>query len=266
MSRRTSAGVTAVVLLIATWLVATLVPTNYVVYSPGPTVNLLAKEKGGDLVRVSGAKAYRDKGALRLLTVVPTGPDDRVYLAEAMFAWLNPKQAVYRESDIYQPQENSDRVEAESAVDMVNSQDSAIASALHELGYKFGTSVQILGVTRGGPGDGALEVHDKILAVDGARTTTLEAVVDRIRKVVARRQGRAPDPASQQEGDGQGQDRRLRGRPEELGAPGHRRPRLRVPGQGEPPDQLADRWSQRRHHVRARDLRHAHPRLAHRRR
>ena len=183
MSRRTRAGVAAVALLIATWLVATLVPTNYVVYSPGPTVNLLAKEKGGDLVRVSGAKAYRDKGALRLLTVVPTGPDDRVYLAEAMFAWLNPKQAVYRESDIYQPQENSDRVEAESAVDMVNSQDSAIASALHELGYKFGTSVQILGVTRGGPGDGALEVHDKILSVDGARTTTLEAVVDRIRKV-----------------------------------------------------------------------------------
>ena len=131
MSRRTSAGVTAVVLLVATWLVATLVPTNYVVYSPGPTVNLLAKEKGGDLIRVSGAKAYRDKGALRLLTVVPTGPDDRVYLAEAMFAWLNPKQAVYRESDIYQPQENSDKVEAESAVDMVNSQDSAIASALH---------------------------------------------------------------------------------------------------------------------------------------
>ncbi len=59
--------------------------------------------------------------------------------------------------DIYQPQENSDKVEAESAVDMVNSQDSAIASALHELGYKFGTSVQILGVTRGGPADGALE-------------------------------------------------------------------------------------------------------------
>jgi len=183
MSRRTKAGLTALSLLIVTWLIATLVPTNYVVYSPGPTVNLLSKDKSGDLIRVSGAKAYRDKGALRLLTVVPTGPDDRVYLAEAMFAWLNPKQAVYRESDIYKPQENSDKVEAESAVDMVNSQDSAIASALHELGYKFGTSVQILGVTRGGPADGALEVHDKILSVDGARTSTLKGVVTRIRKV-----------------------------------------------------------------------------------
>ena len=255
MSRRTRAGVAAVALLIATWLVATLVPTNYVVYSPGPTVNLLAKEKGGDLVRVSGAKAYRDKGALRLLTVVPTGPDDRVYLAEAMFAWLNPEQAVYRESDIYQPQENSDRVEAESAVDMVNSQDSAIASALHELlGYKFGTSVQILGVTRGGPGDGALEVHDKILSVDGARTTTLEAVVDRIRKVspgdeVALRIQRRNKKETVRVKTVASEDD-----PKKLGAPGHRRPRLRVPGQGEPQDQLADRRPQRRHHVRARDL------------
>ena len=232
MSRRTSAGVTAVVLLVATWLVATLVPTNYVVYSPGPTVNLLAKEKGDDLVRVSGAKAYRDKGALRLLTVVPTGPDDRVYLAEAMFAWLNPKQAVYRESDIYQPQENSDKVEAESAVDMVNSQDSAIASALHELGYKFGTSVQILGVTRGGPGDGSArgsrqDPGRRWRAYDDARGGRRPHP-----QGVARRQDRAPDPASQQAGDGQGQDRRLRGRPEELGAQGDRRPRLRVPGQG----------------------------------
>ncbi len=183
MSGRSTAGVVGFVLLIGSWLVATLVPTNYVVYSPGPTVNLLGKDKTGDLIRVTGAKVYRDKGALRLLTVSPTGPDDRVYLAEAMIAWVNPKQAVYRESDIYQPQENSDKVEAESAVDMVNSQDSAIASALHELGYKFGTSVQILGVTRGGPGDGALEVHDQILSVDGARTATLKGVVSRIRKV-----------------------------------------------------------------------------------
>jgi hypothetical protein len=36
MSRRSSAGIAAFALLIATWLVATLVPTNYVVYSPGP--------------------------------------------------------------------------------------------------------------------------------------------------------------------------------------------------------------------------------------
>src|SRR5690349_15558363 len=111
MSGRSTAGVVAFVMLIGTWLVATLVPTSYVVYSPGPTVNLLGKDKTGDLIRVTGAKVYRDKGALRLLTVVPSGPDDRVYLAEAMFAWLNPKQAVYRKSDIYRPQENSDKVE-----------------------------------------------------------------------------------------------------------------------------------------------------------
>jgi PDZ domain-containing protein len=182
-----------------------------------------------------------------------------VYLAEAMFAWLNPKQAVYRESDIYQPQENSDKVEAESAVDMVNSQDSAIASALHELGYKFGTSVQILGVTRGGPGDGALEVHDKILAGRRRRTPTLKAVVTHIRKVapgdkvtlrIQRRNKKEtvkvktvaseddPKSSALQVTVGRGYD---------------------FPVKVRPPDQLADRRAQCRHHVRARHLRHAHP-------
>ena len=61
MSGRSTAGVVAFVLLFVSLLVATLVPTNYVVYSPGPTVNLLGKDKTGDFIRVTGAKVYRDK-------------------------------------------------------------------------------------------------------------------------------------------------------------------------------------------------------------
>jgi PDZ domain-containing protein len=184
MSRRSAASVVGAVLFVLTVLVATLYPTNYVIYSPGPTVNLLTKDKtGGYVVRVTGAKTYRDTGALRLLTVVPTTPNDQVFLPEAMMAWLSPDQAVYRESDIYPPAQTTDEVDAESQVDMVNSQDSAVAAALHVLGYKFRTSVQVLGVTRGGPGDGALEVHDRILAVNGQPIRSIRAVVTKVRAV-----------------------------------------------------------------------------------
>src|SRR5690348_6642616 len=184
MSRRSTASVVGFVLFILTILVAALTPTKYVIYSPGPTVNLLAKDKtDGYVVRVTGAKTYPDKGALRLLTVVPTTPNDRVFLPEALYAWVNPDQAVYRESDIYPPAQTTDEVDAESQVDMVNSQDSAVASALHQLGYKFRTSVQVLGVTRGGPGDGALEVHDRIIAVNGQKVSSIQSVVDKVRVV-----------------------------------------------------------------------------------
>lgn len=184
MSRRTTASVVGFGLLVVVWLSAVLVPVPYVVFSPGPTVNLLGKDGDNAIVRVSGdTKVYRDKGALRLLTVVPSGPDQKVNLAEAFIAWVRPDQAVYRYKDIYQPTETTDRVKEEGSVDMVNSQDSAVASALHELGYKFGTSVQVLGVTRGGPGDGALEVHDRLLSVDGAKVRSIKGVVGQIRKV-----------------------------------------------------------------------------------
>ncbi|MGI9157408.1 MAG: YlbL family protein, partial [Marmoricola sp.] len=128
-------------------------------------------------------KVYPDDGALRLLTVVPSGPDDTVNLAEAFIAWVRPSQAVYRYQDIYQPTETADRVKQEGSVDMVSSQDSAVASALHELGYTFGTSVQVLGIQRGGPGDGALEVHDRLLSVDGHKVTSIQGVVDSIKAV-----------------------------------------------------------------------------------
>jgi len=184
MNRRTTASVVGFGLLVVIWLVVSLLPVPYVIYSPGPTVNLLAKDGSNDIVRVNGdAKVYRDKGALRLLTVVPSGPDDKVNLAQAIFAWVRPDQAVYQKADIYPPEETADRMQQEGQVDMVDSQDSAVASALHELGYKFGTSVQVIGVTRGGPGDGALEVHDRLVSVDGARVRSIEGVVAQIRSV-----------------------------------------------------------------------------------
>ncbi|MEP6817165.1 MAG: S16 family serine protease [Marmoricola sp.] len=184
MNRRSTASLVGSGLLVVVWLFGALVPVPYVIFLPGPTVNLLAKDGNNQIVRVNGnAKVYRDKGALRLLTVVPTGPDDSVNLAEALIAWVSPDQAVFQKKDIYQPQETTDRVKAQGSVDMVNSQDSAVASALHELGYKFGTSVQVLGVTRGGPGDGALEVHDRLLSVDGQKVTSIEGVVGQVKKV-----------------------------------------------------------------------------------
>ncbi|MDQ6642637.1 MAG: PDZ domain-containing protein [Actinomycetota bacterium] len=184
MSQRSVASVVAFGLLVSAMLFATLVPLPYVIFLPGPTVNLLAKDGNNQVVRVNGTtKVYRDKGALRLLTVIPSGPDDTVNLVEAFAAWVSPDDAVYRKQDIYQQQQTPDVVQQAGAVDMVNSQDSAVASALHELGYKFGTSVQVLGIQRGGPGDGALEVHDRLVSVNGQKVTSIQGVVGQIRKV-----------------------------------------------------------------------------------
>lgn len=188
MSRRAVASTVAVLLLVVLWLVVLVWPAPYVVYSPGPTVNLLQKtskkDGGGYVVRVSdGTRTYRDKGALRLLTVVPSGPDGHVSLAGAVLAWLRPSQAVYRYDDIYSPDESADQVKQEGAVAMVGSQDSAVAAALRALGYKVPTSVQILGIDRNGPGDGAFDTRDRLVSVDGTRVSSVQGAVGAVRAV-----------------------------------------------------------------------------------
>ncbi|RLV50907.1 PDZ domain-containing protein [Nocardioides mangrovicus] len=183
MSRRTTASVVGFVLLVGCLLAAAVVPLPYTIYSPGPTVNLLGKSDKREIIAVSGAKTYRDGGDLRLLTVVPTGPDDTVSLLGALSAWVRPDQAVYRKSDIYATDQTSDSVEEQGQVDMVDSQDSAVAAALTQLGYTFTTSVQVLGIQRGGPGDGALEVHDQLVSVNGTAVSDIAGAVKDIQAV-----------------------------------------------------------------------------------
>ncbi|GGF41479.1 hypothetical protein GCM10011519_14100 [Marmoricola endophyticus] len=187
MSRRGLASTIATVGLLVVFLVVLLVPVPYVVYRPGPTVNLLQKvsaKEGGYVVRVSdGTRTYRDDGALRLLTVSPSGADGYITLAQALTAWVKPSEAVYKYDDIYAPDESADDVKAENQVAMVGSQDSAVAAALRELGYKVPTSVQILGIARGGPGDGAFDVRDRIVSVDGQKVGSVEGAVSAVQAV-----------------------------------------------------------------------------------
>ncbi len=196
MSRHTKALLVAASVLLALYVTLGVVPAPYVVMSPGPTVNLLGAHEGNDYIQIHGAPVYRDRGALRMLTVVSTGPEEHVSAWDALTAWGSPRDAVYRYEDIYAPQETSETVKEDAGVDMTNSQDTAIAVALHRLGKTFPTYVQILGVAPDGPSEGILQVHDLVLRVQGQRITSPEEAVtaiqgakpgDRVRLVIKRK-------------------------------------------------------------------------------
>src|ERR1044072_2254268 len=78
MSRRTWASLLAVVLVVGLSVVAALKPVPYVTFSPGPTGNVLGDVGKQDIITVEGHPEYRDKGALRLTTVIPSGPREKV--------------------------------------------------------------------------------------------------------------------------------------------------------------------------------------------
>ena len=180
MTQRTLAGLLAVPLLIGLWTAAATEPLPYVTYEPGLTVDVLAETKGKEIIEVEGHKAYRDEGELRMTTVYVSQPDARVNLFELMHGWLSREDSVYPYKSVYSPDETTEDNRREGAVEMVSSQDAAIASALDELGFDVKPALEVLSVKDGAPADGKLEVRDIFVSVDGKRVTGTDDVVDAV--------------------------------------------------------------------------------------
>lgn len=167
MSRRTVSGIMASVLLVVLFYVAATTPVPYVTMGPGPTVDVLSERRGKEIVQVSGADRYHTEGRLELTTIELTGPQREVSIGEALAAWFDRSRAVYPREAFYAPDESEQDVDTESAVQMVSSQDTAVAVALTELGYELDTITEVLAVTPGSPAEDKLETRDRIVSVNG---------------------------------------------------------------------------------------------------
>lgn len=180
MSQRTRAGLVALCLLAVLWAAAAFVPLPYVTYYPGPTVDILGENEGQETVQVTGHRAYHDDGELRMTTVYVSQPEDDVSLPELLRAYLDPDAAVWPRSSVYAPEDTDESSDRESAVEMVSSQDTAVAAALTEIGEDVTPVVEVLDVTPGLPAEGKLEVRDRLLEVDGTAITQAQDVVDAV--------------------------------------------------------------------------------------
>ncbi len=180
MSQRTVAALLAVPLLIGLFVVVGTQPLPYVTYRPGPSVDILGERDGKEIIEVSGAKVHRDDGELRLTTIYVDQPQEDVTLDELMRAWLDPSEAVYPYDSVYAPDETDESSDTQSAVQMVSSQDAAVATALTELGYDVEPEIEVLYVDEDLPAAGRLEVRDIVLAVGGAEISSTQDVVDAV--------------------------------------------------------------------------------------
>src|SRR3954453_3297951 len=181
MSRRSWASLLAVVLVVGLSVVAARKSVPYVTFSPGPTVNVLASYNDKSIIRVTGHPVYRDKGALRLTTIIPTGPSQKVSIPQMVLAWMDPDRAVYPRSTLYGNRDTRQSVQQQSAAQMASSQDNAIASALGALDIPFTTKVGVAAVEKGGPADGKLQPGDVIVSVNGKDVSGVSQVTDSIR-------------------------------------------------------------------------------------
>ncbi|MBO0846658.1 MAG: PDZ domain-containing protein [Nocardioides sp.] len=183
MTQRTWAALLAVPLFVALGLYAAVKPLPFVTYAPGLTVNVLGDNGNQPIISVQGHRAYRDTGELRMTTVSVTERNARLDLFTLMRAWLSRSDAVYPFSAVYGSTGSQEQDTQEGQVQMVTSQDSAVAAALKQLGYDLHPAIEIVSVSPDMPAHGKLEVRDLLRRVGGTPVTPSTDVASLIAKV-----------------------------------------------------------------------------------
>src|ERR671931_2537322 len=174
LSRRMRTLVIASVLFIALFALLLTMPVPYVVLSPGPTFNTIGIERGSQVIVIEGRKPNHTSGHLNMTTVSIS--NSSITAAEALVAWLKHDEFVVPRSAVFPPGESVQQTEQQNAEDFQQSQDSATAAALCELGYPKGFG--ILRVSPDGPSHGILDPGDFIVSVDGQEADTADKLTN----------------------------------------------------------------------------------------
>lgn len=181
-SRRTVAGIWALVVAMVALLIITFLPTSYVVQQPGPVYNTLGTARNADgeevpLISVEGAETFPTEGALDLLTVQVQGNRERTpSWFELATAWFDPTKAVLPIDAVFPAGQTTEQRNEESAAMMVDSQQEATAAALSELGYDVGAQLSVYEVMADSAAEGVLEDGDIILEANGDDVPDAEAL------------------------------------------------------------------------------------------
>lgn len=184
MSRRTVAGLLALGLVAVLVTLAAREPVPFVTFRPGPTLNVLGEYDGKKIVKVTGHRTYPTTGGLRMVTVYPSGPDDKLNLIDVMAGWIDPDTAVLPRGAVYKPTETNQSAQQASALEMSSSQDNATAAALTALGISYRTELLVDDVEKDGASNGILKKGDVLLAIDGRTDPDPNALITMIRAIV----------------------------------------------------------------------------------
>jgi PDZ domain-containing protein len=184
MSRRAAtlviAGLGVAVSLAVAWMVA--VP--YVVLVPGPTYNTLGSLSGKPIIQITGRHTFPAPGHLNMVTVsYYGGPGYRppLTIIDAIQAMFRQHEAVVPQWELFPPGQSQQQVIQQDSEQMANSEQTATAAALCQLGIKFSVIDTITGTVRGLPAAGMLHPGDVIRAVDGKAVTCRSSAASMIR-------------------------------------------------------------------------------------
>ncbi|GAA2170455.1 MULTISPECIES: YlbL family protein [Glycomyces] len=158
----------AVLVALLTWQALSM-DVAYVVFSPGPTENVLGAEEvdGVEHQMISADPEYASEGELRLTTV---RVKQSVTLVQALRYWLSNEYAIVPRDLVYPPGESEEDIAEEQEADWAESQSNAEQAALGYLGEP--AVIEVVADS------GGLVAGDVLTAVDGTAVTSLQDLAD----------------------------------------------------------------------------------------
>jgi PDZ domain-containing protein len=169
--RGSSLGWLLITAAIAGTVVLGLLPAPYVIERPGPVFDTLGEVRvegqQQPMIEISGTPTFPTEGELNMLTVSIDGsPDAPPSWIEIAAAWFQSSRAVVPVEAVYPKGQTQEQADQESAAEMANSQQEAVAAALEALGTAYQVTVD--SVIPESPADGVLETGDQLLTANGA--------------------------------------------------------------------------------------------------
>ncbi|PZQ91961.1 MAG: ATP-dependent serine peptidase containing a PDZ domain protein [Leifsonia xyli] len=176
-SRRRLVGQGLVLLAVLATLLVGISPTPYAVERPGPVYDTLGTtlrdRQEVPVIAIDGATTYPTDGRLDLLTVYLDGSrENPLDWFQVIGAWFDPTRAILPLDAVFPMGETEDEADEQSAVDMQQSQQSAVAAALSQLEISYDSTVGVGLVSPDGPSNGVLQEGDELLTVGGVAVTT----------------------------------------------------------------------------------------------
>ena len=153
-------------------------PSPYAVERPGPVYDVLGKTevngKSVPLIEIPSQTTYPTTGTLDMLTVYVDGtPQNRVSWIELASSWFDASRAAIPLDELYPAGQSEHQSNVESAIDMTNSQQAAIAAALTELKIDYTSQVVVAQVIKDTPAAGKLKAGDELVTANGEQVTGL---------------------------------------------------------------------------------------------
>ncbi len=153
-------------------------PSPFAVERPGPVYDVLGKTdvngKSVPLIDIPGRTTYPTTGTLDMLTVYLDGsPQNRLSWIELAGSWFDASRAAIPLDELFPSGETADQSNAESAIDMTNSQQAATAAALSELKIAYTSKLVVAEVIKATPAAGKLKAGDELVTVNGELVTGL---------------------------------------------------------------------------------------------